>query len=636
MMTRRLQRARAAARDLHEDEGGAALVFAAITLFSLALLTMMVFQVGLVTTDRMQIQSSADAAAYSGAQVEANSLNAIGQLNDGMTYVHYATLRYVLDNIVYGTLNSFTTHPQWLRQNDSTNLLNQSPRGVVPGGWSKEYGPDILNEPAPEWVMLGDEAEWRRRWGAVNGRGRAAVEEGRRWLLELNAAAHLIMQKTPDLVREKAAEIAFLNGASHMAISSDAEHAFKANRDGSDEAGFIAAQGDRDGEVAASLPHRYEERTIKVDGAKRKLVSPSTWFDPRTGKRVGAGYSQVRICWSRADWAHRGGNQPDLHLDRDSRLQRWYMAPNGHWHAHHEHKWMEYDENGIPKIETGKHGGLQGSGSGPVREMQCPGGGVGGGHMVPTDDDPEMHLKVQMGGWGLDPFMDNPLHHATIRCPTCMSADSSAVMNGPFSQVRKQQERAEKDGGLVYELKFEGDDFPKPLVATAALLRSGVTVATWRESHGIGELLPKSRWGMIALASAQVGLLDDQGRVFALEQLESGQRARYGAAGEVPLDLSRDQRHRNLFYSHDDSKLPGMRFGARLVPLRREETHHPKLARSGAVDELLRDGSRWWTTTNFEQPAPSNMQQGAPAGLPALRQWVTFGDLRRVQETLWH
>lgn len=616
------------ARRLHDDEGGAAMIFAAITLFSLALAVFMVFQVGLVSTDRMQIQSSADAAAYSGAQVEANALNSIGQLNDGMAYVHYATLRYVLDNIVYGTLHAFETHPQWLRSNDTRNLLAQTPPGATSGGLATEYGRGIENAPAPGWVMLGDEGEWRRRWGAVENKGKQAVEEGKRWLLQLDAANHLILEKTPEMVRQKAAEVAFLNGASHVAISSDLEQAFRSNRDGRDEVGFIAAVGEGQGAVASALPYRYETRALKVDGKPRKL-STISWFDPLTGRSRGDGYWQLRVCWNKNDWAHRSSS--DMHLGFPP---QWSRAPNGHWHARHKHQWIEFDANGFPKYEQRDHGGLTGGGS-SVREAST-GGGFGGGHMMPTDDDPGLHLLVQMGGaMAGDPNAMNP-HHATVLCPTCMNDDG--VGGAQFSQLHKRQARADASR-LAMELTFDGSDFPRPLLVTQALLRSGVTVAAWRESHGIGDLLPKSDWGMIALAAAQVGLMDPQGRVFALDSASSGKYGP-GEGMEVPLgDLNRGP-YRNLFYSTDYSggaEHPGVRFGARLVPLRREESHHPKLHRSGAVAELLRPGSgRWWTTTNPQQPGESNMTQEAPASLGALRQWVVFDDFRHLQEVVWH
>lgn len=613
------------ARRLHDDEEGAAMIFAVITLFSLALAIFMVFQVGMVTTDRMQIQTAADAAAYSGAQVEANAINSIGQLNDGMTYVHYATLRYVLDNIVYGTLNAFRTHPQWLRQNDRTRLLSQNPMQAV-SGMPTEFGAGIENKPAPDWVMLGDAAEWRKRWGAVERNGRRAVEEGKRWLQELDAAAHLILQKTPEMVREKAAEVAFLNGASHVAISTDLEEAFKANEDGRDEAGFIDGKGEGD-KVASSLAFRYETRKLKVDGGQARKLSEISWFDPLAGKSRSPGYSQVRVCWNVNDWAHRSNQEQHADPQLSS---TWMRSPNGHWHCRHEHRWIDMNTYTLMQVP---HGGLMGFGS-SVREAPTTSGGFGGGHMFPQDDDPQLHLYAQEGAaQGIDQLGMEP-HHATVYCPTCMSADSNDVRNAQYSQVKKTQERADARR-LALTLSFDSSP-PRPLQIAQPLLRSGVTVAAWRESHGIGDLLPKSEWGMIALAAAQIGLMDDQGRVFALESITSGQRASYGPGGEVPLDRLNEAPYRNLFYSHDDSKHPGLRFGARLVPLRREESHHPKLQRDGAVDELLKGGGRWWTTSNPRSPAPSNMTQEAPPSLGALRQWVKFDDFRRVQETLWH
>jgi len=61
-------------RRLHSDESGSSLVFAAITFFGLAMSTLMVYQLGMISADRVRIQNAADAAAYSGAVVEANDI----------------------------------------------------------------------------------------------------------------------------------------------------------------------------------------------------------------------------------------------------------------------------------------------------------------------------------------------------------------------------------------------------------------------------------------------------------------------------------------------------------------------------------------------------------------------------------
>lgn len=86
------------------------MVFAAMTLYALTLSIMFVYQVGLVSADRIQIQTAADAAAYSAVQVEANALNSIAQLNDGLAYLTYTLMRHAVDATVYGTLNEFQQH----------------------------------------------------------------------------------------------------------------------------------------------------------------------------------------------------------------------------------------------------------------------------------------------------------------------------------------------------------------------------------------------------------------------------------------------------------------------------------------------------------------------------------------------
>ena len=67
----------------------------------------MLSAVGMNSGDHIQLQGAADAAAYSGALVEAESLESIAFLNDGMAFVYYAECRYTIDAIVYATLHAF-------------------------------------------------------------------------------------------------------------------------------------------------------------------------------------------------------------------------------------------------------------------------------------------------------------------------------------------------------------------------------------------------------------------------------------------------------------------------------------------------------------------------------------------------
>lgn len=98
---RRLQRQR-----------GSTMTFAAITLFVVIAFCAMVFNTGRVVTTRMEIQNAADAAAYSGALVKANSLSTLTSINDGMAHIYWYMMRYNVDVVVLGTLACIADHPE--------------------------------------------------------------------------------------------------------------------------------------------------------------------------------------------------------------------------------------------------------------------------------------------------------------------------------------------------------------------------------------------------------------------------------------------------------------------------------------------------------------------------------------------
>jgi len=642
-------------RSLHEDESGASMVFAAITFFTLAMVLTLVYQVGLISSYRLKIQNAADAAAYSGALVEANSLDAIGQINDGMAYLHYTALRYVVDLAVYKTLNEFQSHDQWVLTMSNRPIqrppqaLGASTQAATPA--NGEWGPGIENPGAYEWVMLGDGGSlgggWEEDWERVEGH-LDRLRDIEDWLGDLEAANEMIVTATPYLVKDAAARVAAANGARYVAVSEDLELAFAIAEDNDDapDAGF-QKQKRADERLHDAVAKRYARRTLAVDGEPKAF--PEAWFDWARGgalSKDGAeeeaeeeaeeaavpggkkSYSQTRLCWNGYDWAHG---------------QREHgSAPNGHWHARHIHQVLDTTFTPPQVLLTpvspqarsvaalrgdGSHGGLV-DGSRPPMEQPDTGRG-GGGHRL---DDAPLHLITE-------PQVTQP--HAIVTCPTCWEEREAS---GRWTDVTKTVRDVQDQDGLELEIDA---DWPRPLQLRRQLLRSGVTVATWSPSPGLGGLFPGSaddHWGTVAVATAQVGYQTGS-EVLLLSALDDDSATWRGrASGESRrLDFKEagrpaPQNYQNFFYSVDEEL--GVRFGARLVPIawRTDDlSWHPGIDPADRLSGILGEtpDARRWMKTSETTPRPGAAGQ-APAELGRLADYLRLDSEEALERALWH
>lgn len=79
------------------DEGGQGVLFAAASMMVLVAYVALVTNVGATATRRIRTQIGTDAAAYSGAVIQANSISAIAWINSGMAQVYRQIMRYSVD-----------------------------------------------------------------------------------------------------------------------------------------------------------------------------------------------------------------------------------------------------------------------------------------------------------------------------------------------------------------------------------------------------------------------------------------------------------------------------------------------------------------------------------------------------------
>jgi hypothetical protein len=540
----RLNRARAAALRLGRDEEGSSLVFAAITLFSLALCIMFINEMGIVSADRMQIQSAADAAAYSAAQVEANSLNAIGQVNDGMTYLNYLMLRFTVDAIVYDTINGYERK----------------------GATRPDYS----------YVLMGGQAgsyEGPARYEHAFANANYNITADKDWVQDLHVAARVI---------------------------TDMEQAWRigdgfAERTPTDP-NDPNAQGDR---FEPSMYARYAARQVwQVDQAGGGLQpSPAAqalpsegggWFDRTNGENVGD-YLQVRLCWNAKDWEH-AGKTPD-HGAYFSRYGA--VSPNGHWHTWHPH----FMETPLGFMFIRGHGG---GGQNGEPDSDDPGGHY---NPPPNGDDPSLHpladeLKY-MGEWGK--------HHYAMPCPTCDWGTFTVSNKYAEVPVTSGSDARTMRGyhNLRYAIFPRPLMLQQALLrsgVTVAAWRRGRGLGT----EGSDALFPPSPWGMLGISTAMVGYQTDDG-VLPLSNLadtssyaEPPGGVLGGRSQQVVTLGADDPRFKNLFYStrRSASSPDGVRFGARLMPVAWENAHHPSLGWRSLGNLLGSGATRWYEVDN--------------------------------------
>ena len=86
---------------LAKDEDGAALVVTLAVFFFIYLICMGVYAVGTNVRERIHLQNACDAAAYSAAVVQADTLSRIATINRAMSWTYVQLTRRQMDYVVY-------------------------------------------------------------------------------------------------------------------------------------------------------------------------------------------------------------------------------------------------------------------------------------------------------------------------------------------------------------------------------------------------------------------------------------------------------------------------------------------------------------------------------------------------------
>ncbi len=155
-MSTSFARARRRLGRLYADESGAAALFAVVSLMFLVIVVAYVHNVGMTVNRRIRLQNAADAAAYSGAMVEANALSAIAWLNSCQTYIYARMQESILEMMplatgagaiqwgryVFGAFRGAPVgflgeapheEPAWLREMANKEYKNLAEMGSIPG-----------------------------------------------------------------------------------------------------------------------------------------------------------------------------------------------------------------------------------------------------------------------------------------------------------------------------------------------------------------------------------------------------------------------------------------------------------------------------------------------------------------------
>lgn len=141
---------------LYYDEKGVALAFTVVVFLFLYLFGMGIYAAGNTVQKRIRLQNAADAAAYSGAVIQADTLSRIAVINKAMAWTYVMETRMQMDYIVHkwlgNTIKTWDIMDQIVRTINGPSCCNQHRRGidyyagsVLRHGWIRlsPYGKDV-------------------------------------------------------------------------------------------------------------------------------------------------------------------------------------------------------------------------------------------------------------------------------------------------------------------------------------------------------------------------------------------------------------------------------------------------------------------------------------------------------------
>ena len=137
---------------LWKDESGVVLAFTIIVFLTLFVMACSVYAVGETVRLRVEVQNAADAAAYSGAIVQADCNSRVAALNRAMSwcYVQMARMEmdYIVDKWLWQTLEDFKADDQRMEQINSVSTCNKGSSYYGTG-----YGVSFVNPLLQPFVM---------------------------------------------------------------------------------------------------------------------------------------------------------------------------------------------------------------------------------------------------------------------------------------------------------------------------------------------------------------------------------------------------------------------------------------------------------------------------------------------------
>jgi len=138
---------------LWKDESGVVLAFTIIVFLTLFVMACSVYAVGETVRLRVEVQNAADAAAYSGAIVQADCNSRVAALNRAMSWCYVQMVRmemdYIVDKWLYLTLKSWKDDNDWMKK---INDLGDCNKGQPYYGTG--YGVSVYNTENHEKIML--------------------------------------------------------------------------------------------------------------------------------------------------------------------------------------------------------------------------------------------------------------------------------------------------------------------------------------------------------------------------------------------------------------------------------------------------------------------------------------------------